>query len=219
MKTNKKIGSFLTSNAPLLIVMYFLITSVSYLGFNKRFALKDYEKIQIFSATYGIKNNYGPTLLDSLKDQEVHDVLLYDYSPYEKKFYDYYTTMGAKSDFHIMPKTALVDMKDVVIDYYLPLDEEVFKSINSEVMHEYELFKYDNIAYGFAVYLSNNNEYNTKHPYENSYYFKEENNEKEDFYLLINKESSNIKGFNEKAKTNTAFLALNWLMEYFYYEQ
>ena len=87
------------------------------------------------------------------------------------------------------------------------------------VMHEYELFKYDNIAYGFAVYLSNNNEYNTKHPYENSYYFKEENNEKEDFYLLINKESSNIKGFNEKAKTNTAFLALNWLMEYFYYEQ
>lgn len=218
MNSKRTFKNFFITRVPIFILLFILSFSLSFLAFNLRFALKEYEKIQVFSTTYGLRYNYGEEMQSDLKSDGVLDVFLYDYHPETNNLYTYFTTHGAKSDFHLINLQTLEEMQDVVQDYYLELDEAVMGELDESLILGYNFYNYENSRYGIALYQHFDSEYNNKFTYEEAYAFCDNNGEGDSYYLLINKNSVNIKGYNESATTKNTFKALNWLLERFNHE-
>ena len=218
MRKNKSsFNSFFMHNTPLFIVLYLFIFSSVYTLFNRHFALKNHEKVQIFSITYGVKDNYGSALSSALKEDGVLDVMLYNYDKDERNLYNYFITMGGKSDLHIISGQTLAELQDVISDYYLPLTHEVLQAINAPTINNYEQYYFEENAYGFALFKDGDDNYNNQFNYAEAYNF-QNTNTSDDYYLLINKKSVNIAPFNAESLTSNALKALNWLMEHFSHE-
>jgi|GEM_PF-6509176 len=216
MNNKKRVQTFFLAKMPFLIVLYIFVTSLTFSVYNARFALRDNEKIQIFATTYGIKNNsFVNELLEELQDAGVMDVMLYDYSPATPRYYDFFTAQGLKSDFHIMPGAVLRDMQDVVNDYYVVLDANLKAMFINNGLDKYDFFTYDTNDIGLAIYKENEVAYNNNFTYADAFTFMSPNGESDDFYLLINRASLNIVGYNDKATTTHAFRAFAWLLERF----
>lgn len=215
MNSSRTFKNFFLTRIPLFVLLFIFSFSASFVAFNFRFALKDDEKIQVFSTTYGVLDDYSSDLQKDLANEGVLDVFLYDYHPATRNLYTYFTSHGAKSDFHILNLQTLQEMEDVVDDHYLKLDEQVINELNLDLLRDYEFYEYESATYGFALYKHLDVNYNNKFSYEEAYKFKDDTNQGHDFYLLINKNSVNIKGYNDKATTKNAFSALNWLLARF----
>lgn len=208
-----KFTNFFFQKAPLLLVGYLLIFSISFTTYNNRFALKENEKIQVFSTTYGIKHSFGPSMVTDLEAEGVLDVLLYDYHPAEGNLYKYFTTLGMKSDFHILSETTLSEFKDVVTDYYLPLFPALNNEIPGALLVNYEYYEFEEVAYGLKIFDHTKLTRSESQAFSDIYEFGEEGRYNDNYYLLLNKKSVNLKGYNEEAVTKNAFRALRWLLE------
>ena len=206
IKLKKKIFNFLQYYSWVCLVIFILSFTSWYLILNAIDSVKQYEKIQIFSSCYGLKNKkFSDELREYLKDDKVLEIDTYTYNPYDSNISKYYDKFGYSSDLVILREQDLLDMKETVSINYLPIDDEYLKYITSNNL---DYFAYESKNYGIEIYNHSKDELE----FENLFEFKVEN-KTDNYYLMINNSSINIGKYSQYSQTDNALKTLEYLFD------
>ncbi len=109
------------------------------------------------------------------------------------------------SDIYILREQDFIDMDYLIKDVFMPIDNnsEIFKDIN----YPFTYFQYDNINYAFKIFDKNNDEFNNSIGFIN---FMEFDNDLDNFYIAINKDSKKFNNDENGLKTGT--YTLNYML-------
>ena len=204
--TKEGIKTYLTYYGWTILVLPLVLWSGFYFIFKSMYAPKKYEQLTFFYAAYGLKDN---SLHDRMqKDLEAdgcYEVNYYDYSILDKKIYEYYSALKDNCDFFVFSEHDLLEMKEVVKDEFKVLDEDLLKRI--ELPSFYSTYAYEDINYGIKLIDKDDDSYNEKSKFSSIINYSLNDN-KDSFYLLINKDSEN---FDLEANHTLGYIGLNYL--------
>ena len=205
--TKEGFKTYLTYYGWTLLVLPLILWSGFYFIFKTMYAPKKYEQLTFFYAAYGLKDNsIHEKMQKALLDHDCFEVNYYDYSIADRKIYDYYTAVKDNCDFFIFSEHDILEMKDVVKTEFKVLDDDLLKRI--ELPDYYKTYAYEDINYGIKLIDKDDDSYNEKTNF-NSIINYSLNDNKDSFYLLVNKDSEN---FNLEENHTLGYLGLNYLL-------
>ena len=204
--TKEGVKTYLTYYGWTILVLPLILWSGFYFIFKTMYAPKKYEQLTFFYAAYGLKDNsLHDKMQKALEEYDCFEVNYYDYSIADKKIYDYYTAVKDNCDFFIFSENDILEMKDVVKSEFKALDEDLLKRI--ELPDYYKTYAYEDINYGIKLIDKDDESYNEKTKF-NSIINYSLNDNKDSFYLLVNKDSEN---FNLEENHTLGYKGLNYL--------
>ena len=190
---------------PVFLGVFYLLFFVI---FQWVYRVKPYEKIDMFIAAYGVNDRYYQNeLIKELGKDGLIEVNIYDYPVNDKKIYEYYQAYGETSDFVILSEGDVSEMKEVIKDKFVSLDN---LSTDCPAINNYETYQYDSLSYGIKVFDKENETYNAKYDFTTHINFTSEGKEKTNYYLLINKSSIN---FDKQNNHNLGYLVLEYYLQ------
>ena len=177
---------------------------IFFLIFQAMFYVKKTQRIDIFIAAYGVKDdNFKKAIEKEYKKDGLIEVNIYSYLESDKNLYNYFSANGEKADFIIFSETNINEMQEYVPENYVNLS-----ALASDIP---SLSKYETTEYGIKLFDGSNDEYNNKFTYTDTFEFTKEGVDKESYYLLVDKESPNF----DKEKNHTlGFSVLEYFLSY-----
>ncbi len=174
----KTISIYLTQNLLIIIVIFFLTWGISFLATREVYSIKDNEKVEIFIDTDSIDLSFKENMENKVKNDNIFSFSMYD-NKNNLEFTNIYEN-NPKIDLFIISSN-LIENSNLIeksYDFFLPLDSNLINKIN----YSCSLFESEGINYGYKIYESNNETYNS--------YFKLETkasiSKDLDYYLFIN---------------------------------
>lgn len=177
--------------------------------FQSMFAVKRTQRIEMFIAAHGLKDNdYSTKVEKKFKDNGLIEMNIYSYLEDDAEIYNYYSANGEKADFVIFSETNINDLKELVAENYIPLSslEDTMEEIKT-----FETYDYEGASYGIKIFDSANESYNNKYKFKDLIEFTKEGQENKSYYLLIDKDSPNF----DKANNHTLGYSV---LSYFLYD-
>ncbi len=175
--------------------------------FQAMFYVKRTERIELFIAAHGLKdNNYSTKIEKEFKNQGLIKMNIYSYLESDvARVMDYFSANGENADFIIFSETNVTDLKD-----YVPTNYFSLSSLSEEVekINEFETYDYEGTSYGIKIFDGNNDAYNSKYKFHDFIEFTKEGENKQSYYLLIDNDSPNF----DKAHNHTLGYSV---LEYF----
>ena len=173
--------------AGFFLIFFFIFQSI--------FAVKRTQRIDMFIAAYGLKDNeYASKIKKEFKASGLIEMNIYSYLEDDINVYDYFSANGENADFVIFSETNINDMQDYVPNNYKPLS-----SIEDDVeaVKSFGTFDYEGTAYGIKIFDATNDTYNNKYKFKDLIEFTKEGKDNESYYLLIDSGSPNFDKANK----------------------
>ena len=189
-KDSTKAKSFFYYYGWAILVFFGIFFLTFFLIFQAMFHVKRTEKIDIFIAAYGLKNNDVNTQIEKeFKDKGLVEFNIYSYLADDPNTANYFSANGEKADFVIFSETDIVDMQEYVTYNYMDVSTLV-----SEVpsLSKYETYIDNGVARGIKLFDKTDTSYNETHTFNNWIEFSKEGKENDSYYLLIDNESENF---------------------------
>lgn len=186
------------------IGVFFLIF---YFIFQSMFYIRRTEKIEIFIAAFGLKDNdYSSKIQSEFAKDGLVEVNIFSYLEDDINIFNYFSATGEEADYIIFSETNVMDLEDYVTFNYYDLNNLV-----SDVpsISQYQTYKYDGVSYGLKIYDAENEDYNLNHHFQDLIEFNKTGKEKESYYLLVDKDSPN---FNKETKHTLGYLVLEYIL-------
>ena len=187
--------------AGFFLIFFFIFQSI--------FAVKRTQRIDMFIAAYGLKDNeYASKIKKEFKANGLIEMNIYSYLEDDINVYDYFSANGENADFVIFSETNINDMQDYVPNNYKPLSS---LEDDVEALKSFETFDYEGTAYGIKIFDATNDTYNNKYKFKDLIEFTKEGKDNESYYLLIDSGSPNF----DKANKHTLGYSV---LTYFLYD-
>ena len=189
----------------LVFIVGFFLTF--FLIFQSMFVVKRTQRIDMFIAAHGLKDNdYSTKVEKKFKSGGLIEMNIYSYLEEDPNIFDYFSANGEKADFVIFSETNVKDLQEYVPANYMPLSslEATVESIKS-----FETFDYEGTAYGIKIFDGTNDAYNNKYKFQDFIEFTKEGVEKESYYLLVDNESPN---FDKENKHTLGYSVLSFFL-------
>ena len=180
---------------------------IFFLIFQARFYIRRNEKIEIFIAAHGLKDDsFATSMQKEFAKDGIVEVNLYSYLEDDINVYNYFSANGEQADFIIFSETNVKDLEGYVVYNYYDLSNftNLVPSIN-----QYDYYQYDNVSYGIKIYDKEDENYNTSHLFSNFIEFNKEGKESESYYLLVDVDSPH---FNLDNSNSLGFSVLEYLL-------
>ena len=181
---------------------------IFFLIFQAVFYIKRTERIEIFIAAHGLKdNNYFEKIRKEFSKDGLLEINVYSYLEDDLNVYNYFQANGESADFIIFSETNIHDMQEYITYNYVDvstLEEDI------PCLSEYDNYVYDNIPYGIKIYDGNDTAYNEAHHFQDIIEFNKQGKDNESYYLLVDKDSPN---FDKKNKHTFGYSALEYLLK------
>ncbi len=176
--------------------------------FQAMFAVKRTQRVDLFIAAHGLKDyDYSKKIQKQFKSQGLIEFNVYSYLEEDPNVFDYFSANGEKADFVVFSETNLNDLKEYLPANYVPLSSiaTVVDKVNN-----FGSYKYEETSYGIKLFDKENDTYNNKYKFKDFIEFTKEGVEKENYYLLIDKESPN---FDETNKHTLGYSVLSYFLD------
>ena len=181
---------------------------IFFLIFQAMFYVKRTERIEIFIAAHGLKDD---SYFDKIRKEFSKDGLLgvnvYSYLEDDPNVYNYFQANGESADFIIFSETNIHDMQEYITYTYVDVSTLVE---DAPSLNEYDTYIYDNVPYGIKIYDGENENYNLSHHFQDIIEFNKQGKENESYYLLVDIDSPN---FDKKNKHTFGYSALEYLLK------
>ena len=173
-----------------ILVFFGVFFLTFFLIFQALFHVKRYEKIDLFIAAYGLKNNEINTQIEKeFKDKGLVEFNIYSYLAYDPNTANYFSANGEKADFIIFSETDIIDMQEYVTYNYM----DVSKLVNDvPSLSKYETYIDNGVSRGIKLFDKTDTSYNESHAFNNWIEFSKKGKENDSYYLLIDNESENF---------------------------
>jgi len=205
----KKIKDFLVMDGWVVI----LIALVSYVGFYWAIeaidSIKDYERIDYFIESYGLKDNtLAEDTLALLKENGVLESNVYDVSPDSSTKNAKFARFGAYSDICVLNQTDLDDVMEVIGDNFLPLSSSFKAGYEDGLSKNYSYYSAYDEDYAIKIYDPADVSYSGQFTFGNLMTFAKDGADPEAYYLVIP-----LNSVNYGAKTVNGFAALHHFLK------
>ena len=172
-----------------VLVIFGILFLVAFLIFQARFFIRRNQRIDIFIAAHGLKDE---SIFNNLKSEFVKDgiidVNIYSYIEDDPNIFNYFSANGEQADFIIFSETNIKDLEDYLIYNYYDLT-----NFSSDVpsIDKYQLFisEHDSLPHAIKIFDKEDESYNNSHKFNEYINFTKENKDNESYYLLIDKDS------------------------------
>ena len=175
--------------------------------FQAMFFVKRTERIEIFIAAHGLKDNeYFYNIQKEFSKDGLVEVNTYSYLEDDPNIYNYFSANGENADYVIFSETNVKDMQE-----YITYSYKDITSLTDLVpsLSEYDTYVYEDVAYGIKIYDPANEQYNLSHHFQDIIEFNKEGKEKEAYYLLVDASSPN---FDQENKHTFGYSVLEYLL-------
>ena len=171
---------------------------VFFFVFRAMFYVKRTERIELFIAAHGLKDNdYGTRIEKEFKSRGLIEMNIYSYLEDDVAgVYNYFSANGENADFIIFSETNVKDLEE-----YVPANYFALSSFNEDIkkINEFDTYDYDGTAYGIKIFDGSDDAYNNKYKFKDFIEFTKEGVERESYYLLIDNGSPNFDKANKHA--------------------
>ena len=199
-----KVGNFFMYYGWLVIILSVLSFALSTVILSAINRIKANEKFSIFIAAYGIKEERNKKeLLEYLKEDKVIEVNYYSYFKNELNIGDYFSAYGFNAEINILSEKELTDMDVGIKNMYIPFDNVIKTALS--LNEKYQGYEYESDVYAIKLFDKDDESYNMNFKYQEWINFTFDGQEKENYYLLLNK---NAPTYGEYSKRNIADYAL-----------
>ena len=176
--------------------------------FQARFAVKRTQRVDLLIAAHGLKDyDYSKKIQKQFKSQGLIEFNVYAYLEDDPNVFNYFSANGEKADFVVFSETNLNDLKEYLPNNYVPLSD-IVKVVDK--VNNFETYKYEETSYGIKLFDKENDTYNNKYKFKDFIEFIKEGTDKENYYLLIDKESPN---FDETNKHTLGYSVLSYFLD------
>jgi hypothetical protein len=128
--TQKKIGDFFIMQGWAIVLIVLVTYASFYWGITAVDSIKNYEKIDYFIESYGLKENtLSKDTIALLKDKGVLESNVYNVSPASSIKSQKFDKFGAYSDIVIFNHQDMVDMEPVIADNFMVLSDRLQSEI------------------------------------------------------------------------------------------
>ena len=180
---------------------------VFFLIFQAMFYVKRTERLEIFIAAHGLKdNNYFDKIQKEFAKEGLLQVNVYSYLEDDINVYNYFSANGEDADFIIFSETNVKDMQEYISYNYVDVSTLVS---DIPCVSEYDTYIYEGTSYGLKIYDPVDESYNTSHHFQDLIEFNKEGKDKEAYYLLVDKDSPN---FDKENKHTFGYSVLEYLL-------
>ena len=191
-----------------ILVFFGVFFLVYFLIFQAMFNVKRTEKIDLFIAAYGLKDEtISETIEKEFKKDGLIEMNIYSYVEDDKNLFDYFTANGENADFVIFSETNIKDLKEYLSENYY--DVSTLMESAPSISH-FDTYKYEgDKPFGIKIFDGQNDEYNNRFTFTDMIKFDYQDKEKESYYLLVDNQSPNF----DKANNHTlGFSVLEYLL-------
>lgn len=152
----KKISIYLTQNIFIIVLVFFLSWSLSFLITRDIYSIKDNEKVEIFFDTTSINVEFKNKIEEKLKNDKILSFNIYvNKGNYTfEKIYDTYP----KCDIFILSSYLIENsnLKELTFNYIAPFNDNILSKFNNR----YEMYNSNDLTYGVKIYKENDINYN-----------------------------------------------------------
>jgi len=203
--TQKKIGDFFIMQGWAIVLIVLVTYAAFYWGITAVDSIKNYEKIDYFIESYGLKENtLSKDTIALLKDKGVLESNVYNVSPASSIKSQKFDKFGAYSDIVIFNYQDMVDMEPVIADNFMVLSADFKAKYASGLSKTYSYYTAETGDYGLKIYDPADSVYSAQFHYSDLITFTQEGAEDLAYYICIP-----IRSVNYGKTTSNGFTALN----------